>query len=55
MDPNPRECRFCGNGLPFVPDEPVNMAFVSHLAQRADCRQAFDVWTDNMAQDFLGY
>lgn len=55
MESNPRECLFCHDGLPVVEGEPVNMAFLNHIEGRDDCREAFGVWTDNMAQDYLGY
>lgn len=55
MDTNPRECLFCHSDLPVVAGEPVNMAFLSHIERRSDCNEAFGVWTDNMASDYLGY
>lgn len=55
MDVNPRECMFCHDGLPVVPNEPVNMAFLSHLERSDSCSDAFEAWTFHMQRDFLGY
>ena len=54
MDTDPRECMFCHEGLPKVVDEPVNLAFMSHIGREDPCREAFEVWADNMQTDHLG-
>lgn len=51
MPPDPDQCMFCQDGLQT---EPVNLAFMDHLEERADCQQAFDAWTTNMQTDWLG-
>lgn len=55
MDVNPRECLFCHGDLPVRPDEPANLAFMSHLEAKAPCRADFEVWTSNMQKDYIGY
>lgn len=55
MDVNPRVCMFCQDGLPVVPDEPVNIAFVRHIEARRRCRTDFDAWTHHMQRDYIGY
>lgn len=45
---------FCHEGLPVVKDEPVNLAFMSHVGGRPPCQDAFDVWRGNMQTDWLG-
>jgi hypothetical protein len=54
METNPRECLFCHADLPKVQDEPVNLAFLSHIEASDPCRDAFAAWTDNMQDDFKG-
>lgn len=54
MDVDLQECMFCHEELPEVEDEPVNLAFMSHLEDREPCQDAFDAWTENMGSDFLG-
>ncbi|MHB8633176.1 MAG: DUF7501 family protein [Thermoplasmatota archaeon] len=55
MYADPRECLFCHDGLPVVPDEPVNVAFLRHIEARQSCGRAFDAWRDNMQTDYIGY
>lgn len=54
MDVDPSECMFCHEGLPEAQDEPVNLAFMSHLEGREPCQKAFDAWRQNMETDYLG-
>jgi hypothetical protein len=54
METNPLECLFCHADLPKVQDEPVNLAFLSHIEASDPCRDAFAAWTDNMQDDFKG-
>lgn len=55
MDVHHDECMFCKETLPgAAQDEPVNLAFMAHLDDHGPCQERFEVWTDNMATDFLG-
>lgn len=54
MDVNPRECMFCHDGLPVVQNEPVNLAFISHIEGRNECNDAFEAWKTNMQSDWIG-
>ena len=54
MQVNHRECMFCHGDLPVVRDEPVNLAFLSHLDRSGPCRDAFAAWSQHMQTDFKG-
>ncbi|MCA1818681.1 MAG: hypothetical protein ABR562_03750 [Thermoplasmatota archaeon] len=54
MHVNPRECMFCRDGLPERPNEPANLAFLAHIDDRAECKDAFDAWTYHMQSDWVG-
>jgi hypothetical protein len=54
MTTDPRVCMFCEDALPRRTDEPVNIAFLSHIEDRSDCDDAFQAWKGHIQTDFIG-